>query len=44
MKVRHEGGFLIGGIVDHHGEFGRVLVGERVAGVGFTACAAPICS
>ena len=32
VKVRHEGRFLIGGIVDHDGDFGGVLVGERVAG------------
>ena len=32
MKVRHERRFLIGGIVDDRGDFGGVLVGERVAG------------
>jgi len=32
VKVRREGRFLIGGIVDHDGDFGGVLVGERVAG------------
>ena len=32
MKVRHEGRFLIGGIVDNQGDFGGVLVGERVGG------------
>ena len=31
VKVRHEGRFLIGGIVDNQGDF-SVLVGERVGG------------
>ena len=32
VKVRHEGRFLVGGIVDHADEFGGLLVGERVGG------------
>src|SRR2546427_1840837 len=32
VKVRHEGRFLVGGIVDSEGNFGGVLVGERVGG------------
>src|SRR2546427_3039363 len=32
VKVRHEGRFLVGGIVDNDGDFGGVLVRELVAG------------
>jgi len=32
VKVRHEGRFLVGGIADVQGDFGGVLVGQRVGG------------
>src|SRR5437899_3779951 len=32
VKVRHEGRFLVGGIVDSEGDFGGILVGQRVGG------------